>query len=56
MQQKSSSQAEDSFFQEPPISTIPLQENSFHLKTALNQRYVELQCMQRSSDEFSITL
>lgn len=42
MQQKSNSQAEDPFFQEPPFSIIPLlQENSFPLETTLSQRRCE---------------
>jgi len=42
MQQKSNSQAEGLFFQEPPLSTIPLlQESSFPLKTTMSQRCFE---------------
>lgn len=42
MRRRSSCQAEDPFFLERPLSTIPLlQENIFPLKTTLSQRCFE---------------
>lgn len=54
MQQKSSSQAEDPLFQEPPLNTIPLQEHSFLLKTTLCQRYFELHACKEALMNFQL--